>query len=261
MRSIRAGMGLGDALYLQSVVRHLTASGEKLLVRTAWPEVFRQLNGSVQVAPFSRAGINVLAHYVSRKGIPGTTQFEDCCINAGVKDPIEMRLDWKPTTKLADEVVKQAAGRPIVLVQMMRPPMNRRDKFGASLLPNGDVVQACIDQMRRRVFLVQVGSGICLHYFNGIDLDLSNKTTVTELLDIASVASGFIGYVSFFVPLAESFGKPALFVWASRGLKDRIAYVRQITPEKVLHRKDLSQFVIDDWDIERVKGVADAFLR
>jgi hypothetical protein len=73
---------------------------------------------------------------------------------------------------------------------------------------------------------------------------------VRDLLDVASVADGFLGYCSFMVPLAESFSKPALFVWSHRGLRAPQAYVRQITPQKILHR-DTSHFVMDDWPIDR----------
>jgi hypothetical protein len=71
-------MGLGDALYVQSVVRHLVEKGESLRVCTAWPDVFRQLGPQVSTAPFSRQ-VQILAHYSAKKQKVGTTQFEDVC--------------------------------------------------------------------------------------------------------------------------------------------------------------------------------------
>lgn len=260
MKAIRAGMGLGDALYLQSVVRHLALKGQRLEVRTEWPDVFRPLNGSVSLAPFSRAGAPIVAHYTSRKGVPGTTQFQDSCMNAGIRESVEMKLDWKVQNTALVERVRQAAElKPIVLVQLMRPPMNRRDRFGASLLPNAAVMQSCVDRLRLRAFTVLVGSGVCVHPLKNVDLDLSNQTSVSDLLDVSSIASAFFGYVSFFVPLAESFGKPAFFVWSHRGLDDAVAYVRNITPEKVLHRKDLCRFVVDSWPTTQIEEALDAF--
>ena len=41
MKTIRGGRGLGDALYVQGVVRHLVGLGQRLAVRSDWPEVFR----------------------------------------------------------------------------------------------------------------------------------------------------------------------------------------------------------------------------
>lgn len=263
MRSIRGGMGLGDALYVQAVARHLAAKGERLKVATAWPDVFRPLNGSVECMPFTRAGISIVAHYTTQKGRRGTTQFEDVCATAGLSEPVPLSLDWRAPTSspLLDRVREVAAGRPIVLVQLMRPPMNRKDRFGASLLPSGAVMQLMVDRVRDRACLVQVGSGKRLHELTGVDLDLADRTTVSELLDVATIAAGLVGYVSFFVPLAESLGKPAVFLWSSRGLRDPVAYVRQITPEKVLHRKDLAGFAVDDWPRDKIEGVVDAFLQ
>lgn len=260
MLSIRAGMGLGDAIYLQSVVRHLTSKGDKIEVRTAWPDVFKALNGSVKFAPFSRAGQHVVAHYTSRKGIPGTTQFEDMCINAGIRGRVEMRMDWKVQNEALIDKVKMAAnGKPIILVQLPRAPMSRKDSFGATLLPSGAIMQKCLDALRERAFSVQIGSGQCLHQFGALDMDLSNQTSVTDVLDLGFACSGLFGYVSFFVPLAESFGKPAFFVWSAKGLRDSAAYIRSITPEKILHRKDLDKFIIDDASDKQIKEAVNAF--
>jgi hypothetical protein len=101
-----------------------------------------------------------------------------------------------------------------------------------------------IDLAHETHTVVQVGAGQPLFKFRGIHIDLANRTTVAEMIDVASVASKFVGYCSFLVPLAESLNKPALFVWSSRGLKDGQLFVRRITPAKVLH-KPTSRHVID----------------
>ena len=103
MRSIRGGMGLGDALYVQAVARHITATGERLLVCTAWPDVFKPLGDKVEFAPFRRQRIDVLAHYSTRKALP-TKQFDDVCAAAHGKlaTPSTRALPWPiPTIKRA----------------------------------------------------------------------------------------------------------------------------------------------------------------
>jgi hypothetical protein len=102
-----------------------------------------------------------------------------------------------------------------------------------------------INQIRDRAFLVQIGSGKPLFKFEGLHLDISNQTTVCELLDVALEVDSFLGYVSFIVPLAESLNKRALLVWSRRGLRAGHEYVRRITPAKVLE-KSTSRFVFDD---------------
>lgn len=257
MRSIRAGSGLGDSIYLQSVVRHLVSQGEQILARSDYPDVFRPLSGRCQVAPFTRLGVDLCAHYTTRKGIPGTTQFEDACLSAGIRGPVELRLDWAPRNQGLVDRLKRA-GRPVVCLQLPRAPMARKDGFGKELLPDCRVIQRLVDELHDEAYIVQVGSGVPLFKFGGVHLDLAGQTSVSDLIDVAWACSGFIGYVSFVVPLAESLGKPALLVWSRKGLSAPQRYIRQITPEKVLHAKT-SSYVFDDWPQERIAGVLDAF--
>lgn len=258
MKSIRGGAGLGDALYVQSVARHLVRRGEMLQVCTKWPDAFRPLGDAVATAPFRRNNIDYLAHYSLRKRFPDTKQFEDCCIQAGVHGPVELKLDWRETSAIGRQI--KDAGRPILCVQMPRAPMGRLDGFGKELLPDFCVIQRMIDAVKDRALILQIGSGAPLFKFSGIDVDLANKTTVCELLDVAAVADGFIGYCSFIVPLAESLDKPALLVWSDKGLKSGNPYVRQITPEKVLF-KPSSRHVVDMWPQAKIDEALHDLLR
>lgn len=245
MKSIRCGRGLGDSLYLQSVVRHLLERGAlRMRVKSDWPDVFRPLGNRVEVVPFARSNVDVLAHYSVRKGMAGTTQFQDCCISAGIRERVELRLDWTVVKQGIVDMVRKP-GKPVLVVQLPRTPMGRTDGFGATLLPDCRAIQRLIDQAKPDHTVVQIGAGEPLFKFTGIDIDLANKTSVAETIDVASAADRFLGYVSFLVPLAESFGKPAVFVWSRRGLMDKMQYVRQITPQKVLHAPT-SRWVMDD---------------
>lgn len=256
MKTIRGGKGLGDALYVQAIARHLVNQGQTIRAATVWPDVFRPLG--IPCIDFTRQGIDVLAHYSLRKGQP-TDQFTDCCIQAGIREPVELKLDWKvEDNRLTDRLLSH--GMPIVLVQLPRAPMGRKDGFGAELLPDCNQIQRAINRLRGRALLVQVGSGAPLFRFAGIDVDLANETTVSQLLDVASVSYGAVGYVSFTLPLCESLGKKVLLVWSRNGLKSRVGYVRQITPAKVVHRKDLVVSV-NDGHGDDIEGAVDVFLR
>lgn len=258
--AIRAGSGLGDSIYLQSVVRHMLEQGAgEIEVCSDFPDVFLPLKGRVTVSPFRR---NVRhAHYAPRKGMAGTDQFQDCCIAAGISTDADLRLDWCPVNvDLVQEV--RRGSRPVVVVQLPRNPMGRTDGFGAELLPDCGVIQRAIDRIKSRVKIVQVGKGDPLYRFSGIDLDLSDRTSVADLIDVACAADGFLGYVSFVVPLAESLGKPALLVWSQRGLNaegPRREFVRRITPQKVLHCPS-SRFVIDNCSDQELNKAADELL-
>lgn len=258
--SIRAGNGLGDALYLQSVVRHLVEKGENVEVCTAWPDVFLPLKGRIQVSEFRRERINRLAHYTNRKMIAGTDQFKDSCLAAGIMEPVDLRLDWSvQNLDLVQRV--SCTHRPVIAVQLPRAPMNRSDGFGSSLLPNCNVIQRAIDRIGKRAVFVQIGSGEPLFSFRGIDLDLANQTSVTDLIDVGCAADGFLGYVSYIVPLAESLNKPALLIWSRKGLESqepRRDFIRAITPRKILHR-ETSRAIIDDCSEVEFAGAVNAF--
>lgn len=261
MKAIRCGRGLGDSIYLESVCRHLIEkNGEPLRVYSDWPDVFRPLGDKAKVVPFGRTGIDILAHYATRKSAKGTTQFQDCCINAGIREPVELRLDWVANqSATVDRLL--SFGKPILCIGLPRSPMGRTDGFGKELLPRGEVTQKIIDRIHDRFTTVQVGAGTPLFKYRGIDVDLANRTTVAEMLDVCHAAAGFIGYVSFVLPVAESMRKPALMVWSRAGLNDRQEYVRQITPEKVIEHKQDTMVVMDDAQDFEIEGKANAFLR
>jgi len=261
LKSIRSGRGLGDSIYLESIVRYLIErDGKPLRVASDWPDVFAQHGEMVQVVPFTRTNIDVLAHYAIRKRCNDSTQFEDMCISARIEDQVELRLDWPaPKEGIAADLL--ADGRPVVLVQLPRSPMGRTDGFGAEILPDCKVIQRVIDQVRGRFLLVQVGAGKPLHKFDGIDIDLANKTTVRDLLDIGAACSGVIGYCSFILAMAEAMHKPSLMVWSRRGLNSRDVYISQIKPQKIIQYPALTNYIIDDCNEFELIGAANAFLQ
>lgn len=252
---IRGGSGLGDAIYLQSIARHFVGQSYRPEVCCDWPDVFRFL--PVDVVPFRRTNIDRLAHYSMRRGVPGTSQFADGCLQAGIKGPVDFRLEWSLLNPMVLKDAWNSECRPIVVVQMPRPPFARTDGFGMEFLPDCRRIQDAIEHIGRRAYFVQVGTGEPLFRFSGIDLDLTNKTSVCDLLDIATLARGFLGYCSFIVPLAEAQSKPAMLVWSRKGMASPHQVVRQMTPNKILHRPS-SIWVMDDATDKELMSRADA---
>jgi hypothetical protein len=150
-------------------------------------------------------------------------------------------------------------GKPVVCVQLPRAPFGRSDGYGLELLPDCRTIQRAIDELNGRAFVVQIGSGAPLFRFSGIDLDLSDKTSVCDLLDVAWASDAFLGYCSFIVPLAESLNKPALLVWSRKGLNSPHQLVRQITPQKIFFRPS-SRFVMDDCSPAQLSKAVDETL-
>lgn len=249
--AIRGGSGLGDAIYLQAVCRDLIAKGRKgLIVCTDYPEVFAPIAKHIRLKAFQRDGIGILGHYSMRRQVQETTQFEDCCIQAGIMTPVELKLDWQVQSKCFG---LREHGKPIAVVGLPRAPMGRTDGYGRELLPHMKVYQSLVDMARDKGYLtVQLGSGRTLHNLSGIDVDLSNQTTVADLIDIVAISDAVICYPSFLVPMAEALDKRYVSLFANEGMKAPNGFLRWITPNKIIHRKDLGSFIIDDDEPEMV---------
>lgn len=268
MKSVRGGRGLGDAIYVHGVLRHLLAHHDRLTVCTDYPDVYQLLCERVRCEPFRRRPVDIIAHYAGNRAIPGTSQFDDCCISAGLPSGLEFKVDWRlRNTELVVRLNALARGRPIIVVQMPRAPFARTDGYGIEFLPDVDTIQRAIDAIGGRAFLVQIGMGRAERFdgkrmvpfegYRGIDLDLSNKTSVADVMDVGFAAAGFLGQCSFIIPLAEGFAKPALIVWSRRGQKSPHEVIRQMTPQKILHRAT-SRWVIDNCGESELRASIDA---
>lgn len=254
MKRLRGGGGLGDSLYVRPICDALIRSGEDITVLTNYADVF--IGSGARVVPFSRDNVQVLAHYVGGKANPETNQWQDVC--AGAKVETAMRFDWAvQNPALVEQMTEQAAGRPIILVHGGRKPMGRMDGFAMDLLPERAAFNAALGALRN-CLTVAIGGTTGLEYNMPVECDLTGKTSVADLLDLASIAGGVVAQCSFAVPLAECFDRPLLAIWSQRAAHSNQAYIRTITPQKVLS-KNSSTFVMDDWSQQRISEAADAF--
>ncbi len=248
LKRIRGGSGLGDSIYLQSLVRHLAkTTNHQIEACSNYPDVFSQLPPSVSVVPFNKHAQGLIhAVYSMRKSVNTTDQFQDMCIQAGIQGQVDLKLDWKiRNQELVDSIRLKAREQRIVFAGMIRSPMARDgiDNFGAELLPLFRAVDEMVDRFRD-CFIVECGSGKRLHDIKP-DLDLTNRTSISDLLDVASICDEFCGQCSFVIPLAESFDKPYTIVFARAGFESRTEFIRRITPEKVFHKKHLGTALFD----------------
>ena len=245
---IRGGSGLGDSLYVQTIARHLVKQGKEVEVCSNWPEIFSQMD--VKVSEFTRQNIDKICHYNRRKPEP-TSQFEDCCIDAGVTG-VEYTLDW--------EIQGQwDFPKPVLLVYMPRTPMDRKDNYGKELFPDCDVLNDIIRVIKPHFYTIQVGKGNPLYKLDNIDLDLVNKTSVTDLLDLAKLSSRLIGQISGMIPLAESFDKKCLALFSFKGLSCPDQRISSLLPRKLCH-KETSLHVVDNWTPKQIEDVLATFL-
>lgn len=253
MKRIRGGSGLGDSLYLRSVAEYFIRRGEAITVCSDFPCIF--IGSGAKVEPFRRNNVDIVAHYPSRNAAP-TNQWQDICISAGIREPLEHRFAWTVQRQdRCDEILEWAAGRPIVLIAAAHPPMTRKDAFCTEILPAEDAI-ACASNALSDCYRIQIGGEAPL-YDIPHDIDLTGLGSVADLLDLASLASGMLGQCGYIIPLAEAFDKPLLCVWSANVPTAREQYVRRLTPHKVFSKAS-SRFVVDDYPIEKIEGAARA---
>lgn len=252
MRRIRGGRGLGDSIYLRPFVDHFLRRGEQVTVLSEYPEIFAGLQCTVDRFDRSRSKWNVLAHYTRGKAVPSTTQWEDICNSAGVALPLAITWTCR-NPALVQELRAMAKGRPIVLVHAGRT----HEWAGTALLPKPEAFAAVLAGFRD-CFTVAIGKG-ARRYSVPVSLDMQDRTSVSDLIDLAQDCAAIVGQCSYAVPLAEVFDKPLIGVWAADGMKaSQHPFVRQVTPRKVLS-KPSSMAVIDDWSDAQIRVEVDAF--
>lgn len=251
---IRGGRGLGDAIYLRPIAEHFVRSGAGATVLSDYPEVFA--GSGAHVEPFDRNGGNIVAHYVSRKGNLDTTQWQDVCRSACVN--VSLRFEWAVRNRaLVDQLRAKAEGRPLILVHGGREPMARSDGFGLELVPQEGAFRTVLEALAPDHYLVQVGKAKQIYALPS-HIDLNGTTSVSDVLDIASVCDGVVAQCSFAVPLAEALDKPLLAVWGARHACSSYEFIRQTTPRKVLSGPRDS-FVFDNWPASQLREVAREF--
>lgn len=257
-KTIRSGSGVGDNIYLHSVVRHLAKQNPQIhySVRTRFPELFCQLPKNVSTEEFSKVRCDIVSHYSTRKRIKDTDQYQDMLITAGLPKESEFATDWQVMNKgFTDGVLKASGGKPIVIVNQPRAPMGRRDGFGLEILPDSDVFDYTALQVKELLgaYLVQIGGkeADAMHECPHIDLSLVGKTSLKGIMDLGRIASAGFGQCSQIIPLMEIFDKPVMIAWGHRVAQSKEEYVRTILPEKILHGKK-SSWVFGNWSNEKI---------
>ena len=216
MIRLRGGRGIGDGLYVHAIARALKGP----LILTDLPDLYP----GYQTAPFTRQDAEVVAHYANQRHSP-YTQWEDVQRKADIFT--ELKIDWEVTNDFSwlDKY------KPLLFVNGGRYPMNRPDGYALSILPEEKGFNAKLRELKKDYTAIYIGKGPQL-YDVDFDIDLSNKTSITDLIDLGKKCDMFFQQCSFSTILAEVFDKPSLTMFASKPAKDEI--LRTITPKKIL---------------------------
>jgi hypothetical protein len=247
MININSPRGLGDALHLRAIVIHLLETGKEVSVFTQWPDVFSDLDVAVQPAEeavnrpdlFSaRACFQCQLPYVR-----ALSQFRNACLQAGVFDAIELNIRWTVRNQtLLDKVKSKAAGKPILIYQPLKRVKNASDGL---LRPDRSALRKIVND-RSEFFRVRIGHP---DYAEDDeierDLDLFGKTTVSDVIDLASICEMTVSEPSFVSVLAQCFDKRFVCLFSSLALQSAVKKVAGVTPQRILEKPHLATVVYD----------------
>lgn len=248
MIRINSPKGLGDAIHLRAIVLHLLERGEEIEVYTGWPEVFTGLpvvlRTHEQIADHDQIRHAMACLHCCIPEIMGMSLFQNACRQAGIVEPVALRMDWKVKDgKRIRRIKARAAGKPILLYQPVKKANNAQQ---AELRPDRDAYRAYLQGMKG-YFRIKVGNAA----FTiddprlPVDLDLFNKTTVSEVFDIATIADCFFSEDSYIQVIAQAMNKPVTWMFARKGESSAFSRSRNARPSRMIHRTDLVTVVYD----------------
>lgn len=250
MIKINSPRGLGDAIHVRAIVLHLLSLGETVMVFTRWPDVFADIKG-LTVLPAERVSEHrdaFGARVCFQCLIPSVrelSQFRSACLQSGILDPIALDIRWRVRSPaLLYKTRQKANGRPVLLFQPLKRAGNvdeeeRRPDPGA---------------FRRLVagfdghFKIKIGHPDFAEDDAGLatDLDLFGRTSISEAIDLATLADAICAEPSFLGIVAQAFDKPFSCLFSTRALTSDVKKVAGATPTRIFHRPDLCTAVYDE---------------
>lgn len=197
---IRTLSGLGDAVYGYPIAKHLARKGP-VTVSTKYPEVFSALK-NVQTTD-DRSNCDLVLRYTR---VPGKTQWEEICKATGFEVPFV--FDWPKTLKDFD-LPQIPQGKKLCIIKEPCVAHMHKSAKNYSMSPRVDEMQAWVNQNSKRFFFVSVGQDEQFKArLKGIDIDLTNKLTVPQLLTLCANAGAIVTQIGHLVPIAQGLRIP-----------------------------------------------------
>lgn len=243
---LRASKGLGDAIYLRAAALHLVERGEAVEVFTIWPEVFADTGVKVR----SLDEITGDEDWRSVKSclhcriLNAPDAFTMACLQAGIVEPVRLRLDWRVRNAvLVERVRREARGRPVLVYQPPKLSPNLNDRLSRPTIEAyGQTIEGFRDHFRVRIGHPRFVESMAFP----CDLDLFGLTSVSDALDVCSVADRFVCEPSYVQAVAEALDKPYTCVFSRRAVESGRTYISNLKPERVGHKPHLMTAVFDE---------------
>ena len=259
---LKGASGLGDTIYAYPIVNYYAKKHKTVYYMTDYPEIYQSIP-NVKCHPHqklnyftlkdgSKQPVDIRFTYTPRKYTPGTSQFTDSCISAGITKKIDLTIPWKIQNNPLVEKVKRLNKHKKKVCVLSAPyePFGREDEWGKILRIDPVFMQNIVDAYKDEVFFIQVGNKYTLKKIRGVDIDLVNKTTVSDLFDLVKICCFGLSQIGNLLPLCECLGKRNMIIFTRKAIESENRFIAAITPEKTVHYKKQNISVFDN-DIEK----------
>jgi hypothetical protein len=255
---LKGASGLGDTIYAYPIVKYYAKMNDEVYYMTDYPEIYETLE-NVKCSKHQKLNyivkedgekqpVDVRFTYCGRKYTPGTSQFTDSCLSAGIRKPLDLEIPWTiKNKKLIAKVKRQNKNKKkICILAAPYEPFGREDEWGAILRIKPKIMQNIVNEYKDRVFFIQTGNKYTLHKIKNVDMDLIKKTTVSDLFDLIKICDIGLSQIGNMLPLCECQKKKNFIIYARAGLKCDNRFISSITPEKTTHYRKLNFSAMDN---------------
>jgi hypothetical protein len=167
-----------------------------------------------------------------------------------------MNTKWEwVQSSLCDKVLEQKKDKKLLLFSAAHRPFGRDDGRGDTMIPNWSKFNCLLDYAKANdYYIVQIGRGEVMHKYRQVDYDITNNTSISDIMNLGMVADLGIGQCGFMVPLMEGFKKPYYIILAQKGVDAKHDFfISCLTLEKLFARKDVPcGGAMDSWEDDRI---------
>jgi len=218
---VRGPGGFGDACYMASIVYHLrNRTKEKIGVMSNFSGLFGEI-ADVEVFPYCKESGWVKRSYSVRRDYKETSQWQDLLMAYDL--PVDLPLFYPLQIK------KIRRDRPIMICSLPHKV------FGFDEMFPEDIYTETLKKNKGKYCVIGIGTQDDAE----IECDEIRKDlTPLEVCSFVASADRVLGQCGWIIPFAERFEIPGEVLFSKR-LNNGGGIHRLITPEKVIHRKDL----------------------
>jgi hypothetical protein len=224
------------------VLKYALENGEKTEILTKHPEIYEALRArGLIISDRYAKEPDRECRYAPRYANQATTTYKDTLILAGIADNLPLEIEFECQRRFDFPV-----GKKVCVIRKPSIPMKGKPG-GEVMIPDCNIFKQIIHAFRNEVYFVLAGNseGDFKFQFKGIDLDLTEKLTVTELLQLIKQSDIALTQCGFFLPFCEALNKKVFIVFADKGMKSKYKFFPHITPKKVINKPNLVGWSID----------------